>query len=191
MKLPFLIRRRIRQASVVAAHIAAAVVCACAFTQCTGGIDPADYAGSAIIKGKVRYVRGSGSQNFPSKDSLFDLRVVAFKMIPRDTNLVQTLANGEAFFSASLVDSSFSAEIPFSFEVPQSQIADSSVMLQYIAVGQQYGANVFSDWRVVGLYSTGDSLFTPKSLRATPGLYIDTMTINVDFRKIPPQPFIR
>jgi hypothetical protein len=37
----------------------------------------------------------------------------------------------------------------------------------------------------------GDSLFTPKPLRATPGLYIDTMTINVDFLKIPPQPFIR
>lgn len=172
-------------------HMAVALLCACALMQCTGGIDPADYTGSALIKGKVRYVRGSGSQNFPSKDSLFDLRVVAFKMIPRDTNLVQTLANGEAFFSASLLDSTFSAEIPFSFEVPQSQIADSSVMLQYIAVGQQYGANIFSDWRVVGLYSTGDSLFTPKALRATPGLFIDTMTINVDFLKIPPQPFIR
>lgn len=172
-------------------HMAVALLCACALMQCTGGIDPADYTGNALIKGKVRYVRGAGAQNFPSKDSLFDLRVVAFKMIPRDTNLVQTLANGEAFFSASLVDSTFSAEIPFSFEVPQSQIADSSVMLQYIAVGQQYGPNVFSDWRVVGLYSMGDSLFTPKSLRATPGLYVDTMTINVDFLKIPPQPFIR
>jgi hypothetical protein len=157
---------------------------------CSGGIDPADYAGSASISGRVRFVRGAGPQNFPPKDSLYDLRVVAFKMIPRDTNLVQTLAQGEAFFSTSLLDTSYKAEMPFTFDVPQVQIADSSVLLQYIAVGQQYGSNLFSDWRVVGLYSM-DSLFTPRSLRATPGLIVDTMTIDVDFLRIPPQPFIR
>lgn len=173
-----------------AVFLCALLVVSATFLRCTGGIDPADYAGSALIKGRVRFVRGAGAQNFPPKDSLFDLRVVAFKMIPRDTNLVQTLAQGEAFFSASLIDTAYRAEVPFAFEVPQAQIADSSVLLRYIAVGQQYGANLFSDWRVVGL-SSMDSQFTPKSLRATPGLVVDSLVIDVDFLRTPPQPFIR
>ena len=157
---------------------------------CTGGIDPADYKGNATLRGIVRYVRGAGKTNFPPKDSLYDIRVVVFKQIPRDTNLVQTLANGEAFFSASLLDTAYAANVPFEVEIPQSQIGDSSMTIRYVAVGQQYGANIFSDWRVIGIYSK-DSLYTPVTVRATPGLLVNGITIDVDFLRIPPQPFIR
>jgi hypothetical protein len=170
--------------------ISFSVILALVLSGCVGGINPADYAGNALLRGTVRYVRGAGASNFPPKDSLFELRVVVFKQIPRDTNLVQTLANGDAFFSASLLDTAYAGGIPFSVEIPQAQIADSSVMIRYVAVGQQYGKNIFSDWRVVGVYSS-DSVFTPKSIRATPGLVINDMIIDVDFLRIPPQPFIR
>jgi len=60
--------------------------------------------------------------------------------------------------------------------------------LEYIAVAQQYGLNIFRDWRVVGVYAS-DSLWTPKALTLTRGERRMDVDITIDFRNPPPQPF--
>lgn len=149
---------------------------------CDGGLDPAMTASQkAIFGGTVHYVGGASS--FPPQDSVRFLTVVGFKEIPRDTNIVNTISTGDAYFLTTSLpygkDSSYTIEVP-----------KTPVTLKYVCVAQQYGPNFFSDWRVVGIYSTtGD--FTPTSLQLISGQIRNTVNIDVDFTKLPPQPFIR
>ena len=159
-------------------------------TGCSGGINPADFSHSAIISGEVRYVLGGGADHFPPLDSLRDLRVVGFKSIPRDTNVVQIVGNGDAFFSATILDSSLASTHSFSFEIPQDKLGDSTLVLNYIAVAQQYGPNFLSDWRVIGLYSL-EKVNEPSAMIVTPGMRRTDVVINVDWHNLPPQPFKR
>lgn len=151
-------------------------------SSCGGGLDPASVPLSATMSGVIHYVGTSSS--FPPKDSVRFLTVVAFREIPRDTNVLLTVLRGEAYFLSETlpygVDSS-----TFSLEI--SKVPDT---LHYIAVAQQYGANINSDWRVVGIYSVTND-YTPTTVMVVGGQRKNNINISVDFSKIPPQPFKR
>ena len=161
------------------------------FYSCNGGLDPAMTSKQAVLAGVLHFTQGAGAKNFPPRDSLRDIRVVAFKQIPRDTNVIFALISGDAFFTSSLLDTNkLDSTIAFSFEISQVQLADSILTIKYLAAAQQYGSNAFSDWRVIGLYKPiNDSTPTPLSVFA--GQVRNDLDINVDFKKIPPQPFKR
>ncbi len=150
--------------------------------HCNGGLDPTALPPEARISGRLT-IRG-GASSLPPRDSLYDLRVVAFRTIPRDSSIIAAVLDGQAYFTqTSVLDSSqYSIAIPFTEGTPEP------LRLGYIAVAQQYGANVFGDWRVVGVYSD-DSLWTPKPVVLTRGEHRTDVDITIDFRNPPPQPF--
>lgn len=149
---------------------------------CDGGLDPTKLPPDAHISGKL-IVRG-GRQTYPPPDSLRDLRVVAFRTLPRDSSILAAILNGQAYYTQTPVidSSSYTITIPFTDQTPDP------LELQYIAVAQQYGPNVLSDWRVVGVYAQ-DSLWTPKSVVIGRGEQRTDIDITIDFRNPPPQPF--
>lgn len=169
------------------------MLCTLCMGACNGGLDPGDYNQTASFSGRIYFVQGAGAEHFPPKDSLLDLRVVAFHDQPKDTNLLNELGNGDAIFSAlALVDSSFSypADIPYSIDIPQNQLNKGAVSYRYVAVAQRYGPNILSDWKVVGIYSL-DSVYTPQILILSNGTHYDNINFTVDFLHPPPQPFKR
>lgn len=153
-----------------------------AIAGCDGGLDPTKLPPEAILSGRL-IVRG-GTASYPPRDSLRDLRVVAFRSIPRDSSIIAAILEGQAYFTqSSVLDSnSYTITIPFSEGTPEP------LRLEYIAVAQQYGPNIFRDWRVVGVYAA-DTLWTPKAVVLTRGERRTDVDITIDFRNPPPQPF--
>lgn len=159
----------------------AALLLAFAF-GCDGGLDPTSQPPEAILGGRL-IVRG-GTASYPPRDSLFDLRVVAFRTIPRDSSIIAAVLGGQAYFTPTSVLDSSSYTITISF----TESTPDPLRLEYIAVAQQYGPNVFSDWRVVGVYAA-DTLWTPRAVVLTRGERRTDVDITIDFRNPPPQPF--
>jgi hypothetical protein len=150
--------------------------------HCDGGLDPTALPPTAELGGRLT-VRG-GRESYPPRDSILDLRVVAFRTIPRDSSIIAAVLSGQAYFTpTSILDSThYAISIPFTEGTPEP------LRLEYIAVAQQYGPNVFRDWRVVGLYAS-DSLWTPKAVVLRRGERRLDVDITIDFRNPPPQPF--
>ena len=151
-------------------------------SHCDGGLDPTAVPPNAELGGRLT-VRG-GVESYPPRDSLLDLRVVAFRTIPRDTSIIAAVLSGQAYFTtSSVLDSSH-----YRIVIPFGDGTSEPLRLEYIAVAQQYGPNIFRDWRVVGVYAS-DSLWTPKALTLTRGERRMDVDITIDFRNPPPQPF--
>lgn len=150
--------------------------------HCNGGLDPTALPPNAELGGRLT-VRG-GNESYPPRDSILDLRVVAFRTMPRDSSIIAAVLAGQAYFTpTSILDSTrYTISISFTEGTPEP------LRLEYIAVAQQYGPNVFRDWRVVGVYAS-DSLWTPKAVVLTRGERRSDIDITIDFRNPPPQPF--
>ncbi|MCS7000249.1 MAG: hypothetical protein RML15_08290 [Bacteroidota bacterium] len=159
-----------------------AIVLVLVFSGCDGGLDPTALPPEAIISGRL-LVRG-GKETYPPPDSLRDLRVVAFRTIPRDSSVIAAVLSGQAYFTQTpVIDSThYTITIPFGENTPEP------LRLEYIAVAQLYGPNLFGDWRVVGVYAT-DTLWTPRALTVSRGERRTDIDITIDFRNPPPQPF--
>lgn len=135
--------------------------------SCDGGLAPPAAPQPGVIRGVVVY-----EGPWPSADSLFDLRFVAMRFVPRDTtdflNLNQIVFN----------------EPRLAFNVSRDTFLISSVapgLFPYSGVAQKFGP-VLTQWRPVGLYEAEGGVF-----RVRPG---DTVAveIRVDFRNLPPFP---
>ncbi|MEK6571066.1 MAG: hypothetical protein AABZ61_06830 [Bacteroidota bacterium] len=146
-----------------------------AFSSCDHGLElpPPVKPG---FGGRIAY-----KGNWPPPDSIKLLAVVAFKHFP-PTNIVADVLSGEAVFDTTLKrkvefqDYSFSTE-PGTFE--------------YIVVAQQYGPDIFSNWRVVGLYTDDPEKIRPKSVVITKETFVPTVNITVDFDHLPPQVLVK
>lgn len=142
--------------------------------SCDGGLEPTPIASKAYIKGRIHY-----KGNWSPKDSIFDLRAIAFKNFP-PANLLTEIMSGQAYFLQDslpyYVDSS-----DFILEIP-----DPPVTLKYIAIAQRYG-DLFS-WRAVGVYTISGNQTENASINVEAGKTYN-IDINVDFNNMPPQPF--
>jgi len=145
-------------------------------TGCNQGVGPEplpQYGISGVVK----------FRNWPPRDSVVDLRLVAFKNFSSQNIIAQLLA-GEARFTDSLKPYG-AASIHYTLLLSPLQPGN----LSYIAVAQRFGASLFADWRAVGVfYRSGDtthpgSVFVPANA-VVPGINID-----VDFSNPPPQQF--
>jgi len=139
--------------------------------SCDGGLEPLP---KSMIIGTVYY-----HNDWLPDSSIKDLRVVAFKNYPPNDILTEVLS-GEAVFSESLLPF-FTDSSTFSIDVP-----DAPINYNYIAIARQYGS--LFDWDAIGVFTDDYINFTPKSL------YIDKhsfkrISIVVDFKNYPPQPF--
>lgn len=148
--------------------------------QCDQGLSPeGENEQITGIQGTIFF------QNWPTRDSLFDLRLVAFKNFPPENILAEILSQQAYAWPPITVDTTlipyYSDQFNFEFELPAGKYG-------YLAVAQRYGPNILTDWRAVGQYDTNpDSL--PSSFEVRAGTLSRNLFIAVDFKKLPIQPF--
>ncbi len=151
--------------------------------HCDKGLTPPEDQGITGISGTIFF------SNWPPPDSLFDLRLVAFKNFPPENILVEIL-NGNAYVFPSIETDSavvrkmlpfYADQVDYLFELPPGTYG-------YLAVAHQYGPNLLTDWQAVGQYDTdADSLPSPVVVRE--GEILRLIPITVDFHNLPIQPF--
>lgn len=148
---------------------------------CDGGLNPEtskNISTRALLTGKINFI--NGKDGWPPPDSVYAIRVVAFKNYPPG-DIIQEILTGNAFFTFNslpfFVDSAF-----FSIE-----IQSAPVELRYIVVAQQYSDTITAQ-RAIGVYTeSGDkSKPSPVKLFGGDSIFIE---IEVDFNNLPPQPF--
>ncbi len=122
-------------------------------------------------------------RNWPPSDSIRDLRLVAFKKFPTG-DIVTEVLQGKARFTPSLAPYGAPA-IPYSLILAPLQPGT----FEYIVVAQQFGPNVFSDWRPVGVYYNSGDTTKPGSLFVPANQVVQGVNINVDFRSPPAPPY--
>lgn len=135
---------------------------------CDGGLaPPADDTTPGTIVGTVTYTGA-----WPSADSLFDLRFVAMRFVPRDSSDFFQLAR--LVFSDARLDYFVAAD---SFVVSSAPPGD----YLYAGVAQRYTSDITA-WRPVAIYTDGGG-----RIRVPPG---DTVRValTVDFSVRPPWP---
>jgi hypothetical protein len=118
---------------------------------------------------------------WPPADSVRDLRIVAFRNYPPVDILTEVLG-GTAQFSEQLV---FGAS-PQSWRIVLDGMKGR---FEYVVAAQQFGGNLFQDWRVVGVYTATGDVNQPTAVDLGDGRYIGDLEIKVDFTNLPPQPF--
>jgi hypothetical protein len=130
------------------------------------------------ISGVIRY------KNWPPRDSLRDLRLVAFKVFP-PTNIVGDVLQGRAIVYPPIGDS---ALVPFYVDSIQYTAPLPPGRYEYVVVAQQFGPNIFTDWRPVGQYDLDSNYAVPSPVIVFEGTTTRFIDINVDFRNPPPFP---
>ncbi len=122
----------------------------------------------------------------PPADSIRDLRIVAVPYFPVDTlfqPLILKVIEGVIPFSDDLrqtVDSGKTVHYDF-FVKPKTYY--------YVAIVQQFGIDVFSQWKVVAVYSSTGNDSIPTPVIITDGVFKRNINFTVDFYNLPPQPF--
>jgi hypothetical protein len=144
-------------------------------SACDHGLEPPPpakpgFGGRITYKGK-----------WPPADSIQLLAVVAFKQFP-PTNIIADILSGNAVYDTALARNVQSQDYQF-FTEP--------VTFRYVVVAQQYGPDIFSNWRVIGVYSDDPLQATPKAVVVSPGTFVSGIDITVDFSHPPPQVLVK
>ncbi|MFN3781115.1 MAG: hypothetical protein ACK4SO_02940 [Candidatus Kapaibacteriota bacterium] len=146
--------------------------------SCQEGLDPTSQQQESYLKGNVVVI--SGVNSWPKLDSALELRVVGFKEYPPQ-DLFNDIISNNAFISDSLPR--FVDTIPF-----QLKIEKPPVEIRYLVAALRYGT-IF-EWKVIGVYSDEMTYERkPKIIFVPKGKVIENITILVDFRNLPKQPF--
>lgn len=150
----------------------------CLLASCDHGLSP-DLSTPASVPGIAGKLHVKSL--WPPSDSLFDLRVVAFRNNPPKSIL-------EEFLKGTL---EFSDEIPFRFNDTTYRMQRESIsgVYAYVVVAHQYGPDPFQHWRVVGVYTTTGDVRFPSPVNVLPRTVVEEVDIDIDFYNLPPQPF--
>jgi len=149
---------------------------------CDKGIQPTQTGvggGAGIMTGLITY------RNWPTIDSLHDLRIVAFRVFP-PTNIVNEVLQGRAIVYPSLGDTSL---VPFFVDSLRYSFALTSGTFQYVVIAQQYGPSLTTDWRPVGQFDLDSNFTVPSAVEIVAGATTTGIDIFVDFANPPPAPF--
>jgi hypothetical protein len=151
-----------------------------AFYSCEHGLKPLEnnQPQKSGISGTISYI------NWPSADRLFDLRLVVFKLYPPE-NIFDELTAGRAFVYPAIGDES----LPFFADTTTYMMELDPGYYEYIAIAQQYGSNLFTDWLAAGQYDTLLFDQSPTPITVQSGLLLEDINIQVDFDSLPHQPF--
>lgn len=137
--------------------------------SCEGGLEPPsiDSEPIGVIHGIINY-----SGDWPPADSLHELRFVALKSTPQSaTDIISDFQNIPV-----------SEKLDYFVERDTFMVSDvRNGAYVYNAIAQQYGGNIFNDWRPIGLYEENSGVIVIQG---------DTVsiTIHVDFQNLPPFP---
>ena len=157
---------------------------------CDGGLAPPPVPPVTTLAGTIRYV--GGRTGWPRRDSVFNIRLVAFKSFP-PTDLIGDIVNGRAYFTpaAFVLDSTlplFADSARYALRLPEEQ---TPKRLEYICVAMLVDTVSIirsSSWRIVGVFTTSGNNRQPSAIDVTVGATMQA-NITVDFKNLPPQPF--
>jgi hypothetical protein len=141
------------------------------FSACDHGLEPPPKVKPGF-GGRITY-----KGEWPPADSIKLLAVVAFKHYP-PTNILIEVLSGNAIYDTALTKN---------VESQDYQIFTDPATFEYVVVAQQYGPDIFSQWRVIGVYSDDPLQATPKTVDVPAETFISGVDITVDFEHPPPQ----
>ncbi len=157
------------------------MVLALLLSSCDKGLSPSA-AGPTVsmgyMSGMIRY------QHWPPGDSLVDLRLVVFRVFP-PTNIVNEVLLGRAVVYPPLGGSA----LPFYVDSLLYEFSLPAGEYQYVAIAQQFGPAISTDWRAVGQYDLDSNLFIPSPVMIVENDTTYDINFNVDFTNPPPPPF--
>lgn len=144
--------------------------------QSCGGLEPIPAEQKTLIKGTINFV--DDNENWPPQDSIFDMRVIAFKNYP-PADLIGDIINGLAYYTNDSLPL-YQKSVDF-----QIEITDPPQTLEYIVVAYQYGS--IMEWKAAGVFSLDNDPRKPTAIATERGKQYSIL-INVDFKHLPPQP---
>lgn len=139
-------------------------------------------------------------KNWPSVDSVWELRIIAFYTYPTDSaNILIALANGNAavyppigasgfrWFVTDGGVQKFRDSLQYTFATTGSSLQVSNY--GYVVLAWRYGPNFLTDWRPGGVYSLVPGANTPSPVRVLLHRIQPDVDILVDFHNLPPRPW--
>ncbi|MBU3678611.1 MAG: hypothetical protein FGM32_03275 [Candidatus Kapabacteria bacterium] len=145
-----------------------------------GGIDPDAVRPFTGLRGTIRYV---GGKNAWPKDSIYDLRVVAFERKPKvREDVVSAVVQQTAAFSPLMLPT-FEDSTLYVLEV-----LGTPRTFEYVVVAMQNGPSFLTDWLMLDVYAPSGDPSQPGRIVVPSGATID-LNFQVDFNNLPPQPF--
>ncbi len=147
--------------------------------SCQEGLEPPSPDEKSFIGGQITFV--GGSENWPPEDSVFAVRVVAFKDYP-PKDIMTELLSGNAYFTME--------SLPFYVDNANYsiEITDTPVTIEYIAVALQF-TDAITSQIAIGVYTVTGDRSQPTPVEILRGQTINDLDIEVDFDNLPPQPF--
>lgn len=162
--------------------IAFALLSGLTFSACTHGLEP--MSKPPVQPGFGGTIYFASPWPHPPSDSVYDIRVVAFHNYPSQ-NIFSEVLTGQAKVFPPIGAASppfFVDSLSYTFDL------DSSATFQYVAVAMQYGPNVFTDWKVVGVYGDPLDVGNRESVVVPANTFVNGINIYVNFKNPPPTP---
>jgi len=148
---------------------------------CSHGIDPSEpdsKDGDSGISGTIYF------SNWPPEAEVFLLKVVVFYKFPPGNILEQVLTDSAFAFPAELTET-----LPYGADSTEYEMLLEPDLYNYIAIAQQTGINILTDWRAVGQYQASPFDTLPGPVTVLPDSVLRNIDIYVDFNNLPIQPF--
>jgi hypothetical protein len=123
-------------------------------------------------------------QNWQVADSLYDIRLVAFRVFPPG-DIVNEVLQGRAVIYPSIGGDQL---VTRNTDSLQYTVVAPAATYPYVAVAQQFGPDVFMDWRAVGQYDLDTILTEPSPVVVAVDDTLRDVDIHVDFANLPPSP---
>jgi len=142
--------------------------------SCDEGLAPLNKDQSASLNINIKFIN-----DWPKKDSVFGLRVAAFKLPPSES-LLGEITSGNANISDLITDYDINSK---NIEFIYSKLP---LDLKYIVVAWQYESDITMQ-RIVGVYN--NSIKTEPAMISLDFGDRKNIEIEVDWNDFPPQPF--
>lgn len=162
-------------------YISVCVLLCLVLTGCDDGLAPpaTPPPSTGTVSGVVRFT------NWDSAGTVLDIRLAFFRVFPPN-DIVSEVLGGRAVvypaLGAGALVTTGTDSIQYSLAVPAGTF-------QYVAVAQQFGSNIMTDWRAVGQYDLDTNLTIPSPVVIVADDTTFGVNINVDFSHLPPPPF--
>lgn len=146
-------------------------------------------------------------KNWPSQDSLLELRLVVFEEIPTDSagliaEVIKGATNqadlraaiypplGPGHSVAEAMDSLYrnrADSVRYVFLKEGTWLKEKTY--KYVVLAWRFGTNYFKDWVPAGVYSTAPDGFEPTAIVIRANRMREDVNISVDFHNLPPIPW--
>ena len=154
------------------------------FSGCDKGLGPLNEVSG--FGGRIRF------HNWPPPDSVRDLRIVAFTEFPADSGgIIAQLIAGRANVYPQVGNKGLPLtqqnELTYTFTTEGTTLQPG--VYAYVVLAQQYGPNIFTDWKPAAVYTLDPATFQPAPVRVLLHKITPNIDLDADFHNPPPKPW--